>query len=191
MPHEKLFRSSHKLLMDMATFEFLFCEEFFGKDGDAATAFSDIFGPAAAVMNEQMLAGGSSSVAHDLLRGGNHDVVGLVLMLRVNAEHQSIMRRRGVPCLDRHLHGVELSLWPKCKAAFDAHLTSAKRPATGCAEVSSVHRRATFAGSAAARVADVRCASNAALHLGHSESCLLYTSPSPRDLSTSRMPSSA
>ena len=27
-------------------------------------------------------------------------------------------------------------------------------------------------------------------HLGHSD-CLLYTSPSPRDLSTSRMPSSA
>ena len=26
---------------------------------------------------------------------------------------------------------------------------------------------------------------------GHQESCLLYTSPSPRDLSTSRMPSSA
>ena len=26
---------------------------------------------------------------------------------------------------------------------------------------------------------------------GHNELCLLYTSPSPRDLSTSRMPSSA
>ena len=28
-------------------------------------------------------------------------------------------------------------------------------------------------------------------YLGENESCLLYTSPSPRDLSTSRMPSSA
>ena len=28
-------------------------------------------------------------------------------------------------------------------------------------------------------------------HLGEAEACLLYTSPSPRDLSTSRMPSSA
>ena len=27
--------------------------------------------------------------------------------------------------------------------------------------------------------------------IGHNDSCLLYTSPSPRDLSTSRMPSSA
>ena len=27
--------------------------------------------------------------------------------------------------------------------------------------------------------------------VGHQENCLLYTSPSPRDLSTSRMPSSA
>ena len=30
-----------------------------------------------------------------------------------------------------------------------------------------------------------------ALTLGHTQGCLLYTSPSPRDLSTSRMPSSA
>lgn len=155
LPHEKLFRSSHKLLMDMATFEFLFCEEFFGKDGDAATAFSDIFGPAAAVMNEQMLAGGSSSVAHDLLRGGNHDVVGLVLMLRVNAEHQSIMRRRGVPCLDRHLHGVELSLWPKCKAAFDAHLTSATRAAADPAKVARLWTDDTSAHPVAGRFADL------------------------------------
>ena len=28
-------------------------------------------------------------------------------------------------------------------------------------------------------------------HGGHVKTCLLYTSPSPRDLSTSRMPSSA
>ena len=28
-------------------------------------------------------------------------------------------------------------------------------------------------------------------HMNDGESCLLYTSPSPRDLSTSRMPSSA
>ena len=155
LPHEKLFRSSHKLLMDMATFEFLFCEEFFGKDGDAATAFSDIFGPAAAVMNEQMLAGGSSSVVHDLLRGGNHDVVGLVLMLRVNAEHQCVMRRRGVPCLDRHLHGVELSLWPKCKAAFDAHLTSATRAAADPAKVARLWMDDTSAHPVAGRFADL------------------------------------
>ena len=155
LPHEKLFRSSHKLLMDTATFEFLFCEEFFGKEGDAATAFSDIFGPAAAVMNEQMLAGGSSSVAHDLLRGGNHDVVGQVLMLRVNAEHQCIMRRRGVPCLDRHLHGVELSLWPKCKAAFDAHLTSATRAAADPAKVARLWTDDTSAHPVAGRFADL------------------------------------
>ena len=34
---------------------------------------------------------------------------------------------------------------------------------------------------------------NGYLHIGHAKAifCLLYTSPSPRDLSTSRMPSSA
>ena len=29
------------------------------------------------------------------------------------------------------------------------------------------------------------------IHVNHPKNCLLYTSPSPRDLSTSRMPSSA
>ena len=105
-------------------------------------------------MNEQMLAGGSSSVVHDLLRGGNHDVVGLVLMLRVNAEHQCVMRRRGVPCLDRHLHGA-LSLWPKCKAAFDAHLTSATRAAADPAKVARLWMDDTSAHPVAGRFADL------------------------------------
>ena len=34
-------------------------------------------------------------------------------------------------------------------------------------------------------------ADSVATTVSHAESCLLYTSPSPRDLSTSRMPSSA
>ena len=32
---------------------------------------------------------------------------------------------------------------------------------------------------------------NGYLHIGHAKSCLLYTSPSPRDQRGSRMPSSA
>ena len=41
-------------------------------------------------------------------------------------------------------------------------------------------------------VTNTRLGIPALIHLGvHSNSCLLYTSPSPRDLSTSRMPSSA
>ena len=32
---------------------------------------------------------------------------------------------------------------------------------------------------------------NGYLHIGHAKACLLYTSPSPRDRTRSRMPSSA
>ena len=37
----------------------------------------------------------------------------------------------------------------------------------------------------------IDCAKQGAAKFGYAEICLLYTSPSPRDLSTSRMPSSA
>ena len=38
---------------------------------------------------------------------------------------------------------------------------------------------------------DVHFSKDGELVIIHDETCLLYTSPSPRDLSTSRMPSSA
>ena len=41
------------------------------------------------------------------------------------------------------------------------------------------------------RVADIRIVATAGLAFDQCNNCLLYTSPSPRDLSTSRMPSSA
>ena len=43
----------------------------------------------------------------------------------------------------------------------------------------------------ASGAADSAAADGAGLTIGGANDCLLYTSPSPRDLSTSRMPSSA
>lgn len=123
-PHERLFRSAHKLLMDTATFEYLFCAEFWA--GDHPGVFSDLFAAPLAAMEEH-LAGASASAgpASSLFGGtGTHDAVGLLLMIRVNREHRVIMSRRRVPCLDHYLDGVNLSLWPRFKAVFDAHIKS-------------------------------------------------------------------
>ncbi len=160
LQHEKLFRSAHKLLMDTCTFEFLFLNEFFavGDEADTAHTCLDIFSGALKVMDEQGGLGGSNtsqSVAHDLIRQGSHNVVGLVLMLRINAEHQLIMRRRGVPVLDRHLHGVELALWPKLKRAFDVHVVSATRAANDPAKVTRLWSNDTNAHPVVVRFADL------------------------------------
>ena len=63
---------------------------------------------------------------------------------------------------------------------------SASAVAAGAAGIAGAAAAASVARSSAQTSHD----SNAG-HSGNSNSCLLYTSPSPRDLSTSRMPSSA
>lgn len=43
------------------------------------------------------------------------DLVGLLLLIRVNGAHQLIMNRRRVPCLDGYLDRMNLVLWPRFK----------------------------------------------------------------------------
>jgi hypothetical protein len=50
-PYEVLFRSAHKLLMDSATSEYLFCHDFWA--GDAAI-FREVFAPAIAAVDENL-----------------------------------------------------------------------------------------------------------------------------------------
>jgi len=110
-PYEVLFRSSHKLLMDSATSEFFFCEDFWAGDG---ALFDEVFAPAVAAVEEGLALHLSSC----------HDLVSLTLMLRINHGHQVIMFRRRAPCLDAYLEKVNLLLWPKYRAALDAQLAS-------------------------------------------------------------------
>ena len=120
VPHEALFRSSHKLLMDTATFEYLFCVEFWQQD---RTIFNDVFAPTIATMEENLQLGLAHGGASNVF-GGNFDAIGLLLMIMVNREHRVVMSRRRVPCLDHYLDGVNMTLWPKFKEVFDAHLQS-------------------------------------------------------------------
>ncbi len=44
-----------------------------------------------------------------------HDLVGLLLMIRINYHHQLIMNKRRIPCLDHYLDRINLLLWPRFK----------------------------------------------------------------------------
>lgn len=44
-------------------------------------------------------------------------MVGVLLMIRLNAEHRRLMARRRTPCLDDYLDRVNLLLWPRFKVA--------------------------------------------------------------------------
>lgn len=43
------------------------------------------------------------------------DLVGLLLMIRINYHHQLIMNKRRIPCLDDYLDRTNLLLWPRFK----------------------------------------------------------------------------
>lgn len=109
-PYEVLFRSLHKLLMDTATSEYLFCIDFFGED----SIFYEIFSGPFTVIDEHFNA----------ILPNFFDAIGLMLMIRITHQHQLIMSRRRVPCLDSYLDKVNIALWPRFKMVFDMHLTS-------------------------------------------------------------------
>ncbi|KAG6656240.1 hypothetical protein I3843_04G008200 [Carya illinoinensis] len=109
-PYEVLFRSLHKLLMDTATSEYHFCDDFFVEE----SMFYEIFAGPFAVIDEHF-----NSILQNC-----YDAIGLMLMIRIIHQHQLIMSRRRIPCLDLYLDKVNISLWPRFKMVFDMHLNS-------------------------------------------------------------------
>ncbi|KAF3452337.1 hypothetical protein FNV43_RR02770 [Rhamnella rubrinervis] len=109
-PYEVLFRSLHKLLMDTATSEYNFCDDFFGEE----SIFYDIFAGPFAVIDEHF-----NSILPNC-----YDAICLMLMILIIRQHQLVMSRRRVPCLDSYLDKVNIALWPRFKMVFDLHLHS-------------------------------------------------------------------
>ncbi|XP_076897129.1 vacuolar protein sorting-associated protein 52 A-like [Bidens hawaiensis] len=109
-PYEVLFRSLHKLLMDTATSEYVFCGDFFGEE----TVFYEIFSGPFAVMDEHF----------GTVLPNSFDAIGIMLMICITHQHQLIMSRRRIPCLDSYLDKVNISLWPRFKMVFDMHIHS-------------------------------------------------------------------
>ncbi|KAJ7547393.1 hypothetical protein O6H91_08G084000 [Diphasiastrum complanatum] len=108
--YEILFRSLHKLLMDTATSEYLFCYNFFGEDA----VFNEIFAGPFAVIDEHLNA----------VLTNCYDAIGLMIIIRVTYQHQLIMSRRRIPCLDSYFDKVNILVWPRFKMVFDMHLNS-------------------------------------------------------------------
>ncbi|XP_057516593.1 vacuolar protein sorting-associated protein 52 A isoform X1 [Amaranthus tricolor] len=109
-PYEVLFRSLHKLLMDTASSEYIFCDEFFGEE----SLYYDIFAGPFGVIDEHF----------NTILSNSYDAVGLMLMIRITHQHQLIMSRRRIPCLDSYLDKVNIALWPRFKMVFDMHISS-------------------------------------------------------------------
>ncbi|KAL8216218.1 hypothetical protein R6Q57_023055 [Mikania cordata] len=109
-PYEVLFRSLHKLLMDTATSEYVFCGDFFGEE----SVFYEIFSGPFAVIDEHF----------GTVLPNSFDAIGIMLMIRITHQHQLIMSRRRIPCLDSYLDKVNISLWPRFKMIFDMHINS-------------------------------------------------------------------
>ncbi|KAI4989837.1 vacuolar protein sorting-associated protein 52 A [Hordeum vulgare subsp. vulgare] len=109
-PYEVLFRSLQKLLIDTATSEYLFSDDFFGEE----SLFQDIFAGPIQVVDEYFNA----------VLLNCYDAIGIMLMIRIIHQHQLIMFKRRIPCLDSYLDKVNMSLWPRFKMVFDLHLSS-------------------------------------------------------------------
>jgi len=114
--HEQLFRSHQMLLMDTATSEFLFLNDFFDTRGDHAL-FVDVFGK-------------TTQFFLDSLEGflaNCWDSVGLLLMIRAVEFYRGSMRRRQVSCLDSYLDALQLLLWPRLRFVLDENVKSLRK----------------------------------------------------------------
>lgn len=111
-PYEVVFRNVHKLLMDTATTEFLFCCDFFEDEA----CFRELFSPIVSVVE-----GDLAQALQD-----NWDMLSVLLMIRINHAQRQLMNKRRIPCLDDYLDRVQLMLWPRFKVIFDGQLASVK-----------------------------------------------------------------
>ncbi|KAL4424816.1 hypothetical protein ABPG77_011066, partial [Micractinium sp. CCAP 211/92] len=95
-PWEVLFRSLHRLLMDTAAHEYLFCLEMWGEEG----AYRDLFAP-------------NPGLCGDLAE--LYDPLAVMLMIRINRENTLAMSRKRNPALDGYFDRLNLLLWPRLK----------------------------------------------------------------------------
>lgn len=56
-----------------------------------------------------------------------HDLLCVLLMIRLNAEHRALMVARRVPCLDDYLDRVNLLLWPRFKVGTGGEAAAVDR----------------------------------------------------------------
>lgn len=128
-PLEAIFRSLARVLMDNASSEYSFITDFFVspriKKTDpsgasvAGEVFSEIFG--------KTLRSYQEAIKNYI--DNSFDAVGMLLCIRVNTQHQLIMQKRRIPCLDQFLNALTLLFWPRFQMIVDLHVQSIKKAA--------------------------------------------------------------
>jgi len=117
--HEQLFRSHQMLLMDTATSEFLFLNDFFDTKGDH-DVFREVFNKTTQYFTDSL----------ETFLSNCWDSVGLLLMIRIVEFYRKCMQRRQVSCLDSYLDALQLLLWPRMRVVLDANVQSLRKAAT-------------------------------------------------------------
>merc|ERR1719210_469240 len=97
--HEQLFRSHQMLLMDTATSEFIFLNDFFDTKGDQ-TLFVGVFSKTTQFFLDSL----------ESFLASCWDSVGLLLMIRIVEFYRKCMQRRQVSCLDSYLDALQEQL---------------------------------------------------------------------------------
>jgi hypothetical protein len=110
---EALFRSLSHLLMDSVTSEYTFVTDFFGD----SECFAAIFKPVFDLVLESL---------NTTIQNCSHDLVGLLLLTRVNEEHRRIMEERRIPAMEPFFNNVQLNVWPSIKSLIALHCDSAR-----------------------------------------------------------------
>ncbi|KAI9016791.1 Sac2 family-domain-containing protein [Hyaloraphidium curvatum] len=132
-PYEVIFKSFNRLLLDNAASEYVFISEFFqsprlrhslSKSANgailAAVTFVSVFGSTL----ELLLASIKSFVE------ATTDAIAVLLAIRMNQQHQFIMQRRQVPCLESYFNAINMLLWPRFQMIMDMHVESVRRSGT-------------------------------------------------------------
>mmetsp|Transcript_87441 Transcript_87441/g.183000 ORF Transcript_87441/g.183000 Transcript_87441/m.183000 type:complete len:721 (-) Transcript_87441:102-2264(-) len=114
--HEQLFRSHQMLLMDTATSEFLFLNDFFDTKGDHSL-FVEVFGRTTQFFLESL----------EAFLANCWDSVGLVLMIRIVDYYRRCMQRRKVSCLDSYLDAQQLMIRPRLRIVLDENIKSLRK----------------------------------------------------------------
>ncbi|CAJ1388932.1 unnamed protein product [Effrenium voratum] len=117
--HEQLFRSHQMLLMDTATSEFLFLNDFFDTRGDQQL-FVEVFGKTTQYFLDSM----------EAFLANCWDSVGLLLMVRIVDFYRKRMQQRQVSCLDSYLDALQLLLWPRLRVVLEANIISLRKAQT-------------------------------------------------------------
>merc|ERR1712048_1266395 len=117
--HEQLFRSHQMLLMDTATSEFLFLNDFFDTQGDH-TLFVEVFNQTTRFFLDSL----------ESFLANCWDSVGLLLMIRIVEFYRKCMQRRQVSCLDSYLDALQLQMVPRLRVVLEANVTSLRKAAS-------------------------------------------------------------